>query len=389
MAPCPIDPTACAGAVVGGIANSAVEGLAEALREGSKFIIKTSVGWWLNVDSIDLQGSGAQAMRGQLRYVALAVAIGGMMWGGLRMAIRRNSEPAWDVGAGLARLAAVSSLGFLVPQLLLAAGDDFSVWVLDQATSDRVAERLTMVAGLGGVTAPGAVILGAILMIVAGVVQAMLMFFREGGIIILTGVLVLSAAGGMNSMSKSWFPRVSGWLLALILYKPMAALVYAAALNQIGESDDPRNFLIGLAMLVLAIVALPAMMKFFTWAAPGAVSAASGMGGAASAAAAGIGAAGAMRGLGGGGGSASDQVTRINQGLGLPSGGSVSAASASSGTGAAAGASAGGGGAAAGGAAAGAPVAGAVLMAAQKARDMGNAAKKTASGAMTGEGADG
>lgn len=402
----PLDPTCIPGAIAGGLANSAVEGLADALREGSKFIIKTSVGWWLNVPSVDLQGGGAQALRGQLRWLALVVAMAGVLWGGLRMAIRRNSEPAWEVGTGIARIAAVSSLGFIVPQLLLQAGDEFSVWVLDAATSNQVADRLTAVAALGGVTAPGAVILGAILMIVAGVVQAMLMFFREGGIIILTGVLVLSAAGGMNSMSKSWFPKVSGWLLALILYKPMAALVYAAALNQIGASDDPRNFLVGLAMLVLAIAALPAMMKLFSWAAPGAISSVSGMGGAA-AAAGGAAAMGAMarRGGGGGGGGGGDdsgspqgQAARVTKGLGDPGGGgggggtAATGAAPTAGTSAAGGASGGaaaGGAGAAGAAGAAVPVAGAVMAAAQAARQAAQVAKDTAAGAMTGGGEDG
>lgn len=396
-----IDPTCVVESVVGGIANSAVEGLAEALREATKFFIRESFASWIKIPSVNLNNTGASLIRDQLRWVALAVCIGGVLWGGIRMAFRKKSEPAFDVFTGLIRVAVVNSLAFIVPQLLLTAGDDFSKWVLNDALSDQVANRLGVIGGLGALTNPGAVILGAIVMIAAGVIQALLMFFREGGIIILTGVLVLASAGGVNPATKSWFPSVAGKLTALILYKPMAALVYAAALNQIGAADDPKNFFLGLAMMILAIVALPSMMKFFTWAAPGAVSAASGGGfGGLGAAAAG---AAAMRGArGGGGGSgpggghtASDQGARIERTFSQPGGAGptgapmASVGSASTGSSAAAGSGAAAGGAAAGGGAAAAgaavPVAGAVIAAAQVAKQAADTAKNKASGAMTGD----
>jgi len=397
------DPIGCVTDVVGGVgstvAKAGAEGLADAFRDGAKWVIKTTVGWWLNIPSIDIASSPAGEIRRDVLYISLVVAVGGMMWGGIRLAFRRKSEAAWDLGTGLIRLAATSSLAFLVVQLLLNAGDSFSVWVMNTAVTDDVADRMTRLAGMSGITAPGAVIMVAILLILSGVVQAALMFLREGGIVVLTGVLILAAAGGFNPATKSWFPRVSGWLLALIFYKPFAALVYAAALHMIGTDDsDPRMVFVGITMIVLSIFALPAMMKFFSWAAPAAANAGGGGGALGALAGAGV-AAMAMRGTASGG-TASDQASHIKTDLGPaaspsansgPSGASTAAAgptgagmgSPTAGAASTAAPAAGAGGVASGGAAA---AGGPAAMAAMAAMQAASAVKEKASAAVTGGG---
>lgn len=375
------------GGVIGGVAKAGVEGLADALREGASWVITTSFGWWIAIPSINLEASAVDSIRSNTAYLSLVVASIGMIWGGVRLAFRRKADPAWDLGTGLLRLAAVSALGVAVPQLLLRSGDSFSNWVLDSATSGEVSERLGNLASMAGINAPGAVIFTAMFMILAGSIQAVQMFLREGGIVILTGVMLLAAAGGFNPATQSWFPKVAGWLVALILYKPMAALVYAAALSQIGTTDDPRNVFIGLAMMTLSIVAMPTMMKFFTWAAPGALNGATGGHGAGTALM-GAGLAAAALGKGGGGGrSASDHEQALNQGFDASSP-AQSNSSATPATGGAASPSASGNKTASAAAGAASSVAGPVVAAAQAAQQLATKAKDSAGTSMTGEGGD-
>lgn len=319
---CLENPLACGvktvvGGAVGGAVRWGVDGFADALREGAAWVMQTTVGWWINVPSVDLASSPATRIRSLVMGIAALVAVCGAIWCGIRMAwTRKGGEPLWDFVTGLLRLVAVAALAFVIPQLLLNFGDSFSTWALDSATSGSVASRMVSLANLGGVTAPGAVIFFAIVAILAGTAQAVLMFLREGAIIILSGVLVLAAAGGFNPATKTWFPKVSGWLLGLIFYKPMAALTYAAAFYMVGDdTGNPRTVIVGLTMLVLSLIALPKMMQFFSWAAPAAISAGTGLGGTAAA----LGGAGvaamSMRGVAGGG-TASDQANRIRSDLG-------------------------------------------------------------------------
>jgi hypothetical protein len=238
---------------------------ADAMRDGAAWVIETTVGWWVDVPSIDLTRSPAEALRGYVLWLALVIATAGVIWQGIQLAISRKPDPLLSVGRGLFLLALWSAIGILGPALALRAGDAFASWVLGAAAGGRAADRLVSLASLAPVESAGAVILLGLLMMVAGLVQAILMMFREGAIVILAGVTVLAAAGSFAAPTRPWLPRVVGWMLALIAYKPVAAMVYATALTLVGDGDDPRTLLVGLSMMILAIVALPALMKFFTW----------------------------------------------------------------------------------------------------------------------------
>ena len=90
-------------------------------------------------------------------------------------------------------------------------------------------------------------------------------------------------------------------MLALIFYKPAAAMVYATAFTMIGTGKDPRTVLMGFTMVFLSLLALPVLMRFFTWT-TGHVADASGGGGFLQTALQGAVAVGALRGMSGGAG---------------------------------------------------------------------------------------
>ena len=127
------------------------------------------------------------------------------------------------------------------------------------------------------------------------------MLFRQGALIVLAGVLPLAAAGMLTPATRRWFPRVTGWMLALIFYKPAAAMVYATAFTMIGTGKDPRTVLMGFTMVFLSLLALPVLMRLFTWT-TGHVADASGGGGFLQTALQGAVAVGALRGMSGGAG---------------------------------------------------------------------------------------
>src|SRR5215213_4041012 len=271
MACIPGLPAACLGNAANSIAGNLATGVlgngfADAMRDGAAWVIKTTIGWWINVPALDLTTSPAATIRSYVLWVALVVAVGEVIWQGILLAVTRRPEPALDVGRGLFTLALWSALGIIGPAAALRAGDAFSVWVLDAAAHGNAADRLIRLASLSGIDSAGAVILLGLLMMLAGLAQAVLMMFREGALVILAGVVVLAAAGSMTRGTRPWLPKVLGWMLALICYKPAAALVYASAITLVGEGNDPRTVVVGLTMMLLAIVALPALMKLFTWA---------------------------------------------------------------------------------------------------------------------------
>jgi hypothetical protein len=165
------------------------------------------------------------------------------------------------------------------------------------------------------------VVLGIVAIIISAV-QAVLMLFRQAALIVLAGILPLAAAGTLIPATRVWFKRVTGWMLALIFYKPAAAAVYATAFVLIGTGNDVRTVLMGFAMVFMSLLALPVLMRLFTWTTGQVADSAAG-GGFLQTALAGAVAVGAMRGSAGGSGgsSAAEQARLVSAGLGPAPGG--------------------------------------------------------------------
>jgi hypothetical protein len=232
--------------------------------------------------------------------LSAAVAVLGMIIAGARMALTRKASPLVDVGSGLVTIAATSAIGVILPTLLLKAGDAWSNWILDASTGGNFDARLTSILVLGGPqAAPAAVVVLGVIGIVISAIQAALMLFRQGALVVLAGLLPLAAAGTLNPATRPWFRKVTGWGLALIMYKPTAAAVYATAFTLIGTGKDLRSVLMGYAMVFMSLLALPVLMRFFTWT-TGAISDSASGGGVLQTALSGAAAIGAARGHGGG-----------------------------------------------------------------------------------------
>src|ERR1022692_531829 len=306
--------------VTASAAGDVLGGIAQAISSGVAWVVENTATWWVRIPSPDLAAEPAVAHLQQwLLPVTVAVAMAGVIAAGARMAIRRKANPLLDVSGGLLALAAATTLGTVVPALLLKAGDSWSAWILGVSTGGQFTQRLTETLTLGGSAAPAVALIFGTIAIVLSIVQAALMLFRQAALIILAGVLPLAAAGSIAPMTRTWIRKVSSWMLALIFYKPAAAAVYATAFTMIGSGGDTRTVLMGFVMLVLSVVMLPALMKFFTWT-TGAVAGSGGGGQLLGAAAVGAVAVGAMRSSAGGG--AQDQAAYMNGRLGPPPSGS-------------------------------------------------------------------
>jgi hypothetical protein len=301
-------------AAAGGVTNAAVGGLAGAIQAGLGTLAKDMVAWWINLPSPDLTTDPVpHVLQGWLFPFTAAVAVISIIVAAGRMALTRKATPLADVGTGLLIMAITAAAGTILPTLLLRAGDAYSTYVLNSSTGGQFSSRFVALLSFSGAVGIGStaivLVIGMIAMVLA-TVQALLLLFRQGAVIILAGTLPLAAAGTMNSLTKPWLKRVTGWELALIFYKPCAATVYATGFELIGQGTIPRDVLVGFAVLLLSLVALPVLMRLFNWT-TGQVESASG-GGVLGAVIGGAAAVGALRGSGGM--SAADQARTMGSG---------------------------------------------------------------------------
>jgi len=322
-------------------------------------------------------------------YVGL-FAVASVLIGAARMAWSRRARTGVDLLGSVVRLLVVSAVGVPAVAALVAAGDGFATWLLQRSAGGDFGARMTalgqtvaLTTALGGGAASALTLLIAMLAILGALAQAVVLVLRGAILVILTATLPLAASATNTDLGRQWWSKSCAWLIAFIVFKPAAALVYAGAFYLIGAGTDAQSVIAGLMTLALAAFTLPALMKLLVPAVASASSSVSAaevlaVGGAMASGAVAVGQLGgkATTGSSGGGtgGGAARDVTQTGGGpagsggapgpaggggspggSGSPAGsaGTSAGAGASSGAGAGAGGAAAGGGAAAAGAAAG------------------------------------
>lgn len=254
------------GDAVSSVAGSAIDKFANAVSEAVGEAVKTVATIWTKVPTVGL-GSGETATKLQdnlFWFVGLAAVFSVIIAGG-RMAWEARAQPLRELGQSLITLVLVTGAGLAILRLVVVAGDEFSTWLIGGAGGADFNKKMTGM--LAAVTATGGglgamlVILVGLILILASIAQIVLMIARSGMLVLLAGILPLSAAATNTESGKQWFQKTIGWMIAFALYKPAAALVYAAAFELFGDSKDLMGALTGMTMMVLAVAALPALMK--------------------------------------------------------------------------------------------------------------------------------
>lgn len=100
--------------------------------------------------------------------------------------------------------------------------------------------------------------------VVGALIQVMLMYFRTAILVLLVGVWPMASAATNTDWGRNWNRKVVGWIGAFLLYKPAAATVYAASAILLSKSEGISGVLSAVALLILGVVALPALIRLCT-----------------------------------------------------------------------------------------------------------------------------
>ncbi|MEW1808413.1 hypothetical protein [Pseudarthrobacter sp. NPDC080039] len=261
--------------------------MAKAIADAVGQTIQTLGTFWVNVGTPALTSApGASTasdpvlfLQNSLYFWTAALAVLSVLVGSAKMVIERRGAPLRDVARSLATLIVVSGAGVAAVGLLTVAADQFSGWIIKNSTDGTsFNENITALLALSATSPIGSImiILLGLIAILASVMQIVLMIIRGGLLVILTGIFPTAAAFTNTEAGKGWFQKCTAWLIAFILYKPAAAIVYATAFQlsgtrifgNVGEGKDFGSALLttvtGLALMVIALFAMPALMRFVT-----------------------------------------------------------------------------------------------------------------------------
>jgi type IV secretion system protein TrbL len=93
-----------------------------------------------------------------------------------------------------------------------------------------------------------------------------LLAFRAAMLVMLAGFLPIAAAMTTTQAGREHMRKYLAWVIAFVAWKPCAALIYAAAFRLLGthnlDATGAGSVLIGVTLMTMAILALPALLRF-------------------------------------------------------------------------------------------------------------------------------
>ncbi|XKH55169.1 hypothetical protein LG284_16715 (plasmid) [Citricoccus nitrophenolicus] len=339
------------GCVAGEVANDAFSSMVDGLYDGAVEMAKIIGTWWMEVPPPNLDSVGLNLLQQDLSWFVLVFAMIGFFFGLIRLVMTEDVRSgAVNLAKPIINLVLATGVYMAAVPILLTAGDETARWLLDRSTEGDSSMEMLIPATGAMASNYGVAFVVYLLMLLGSGVNFMFMIFRNLMLVILMAfIAVLAAASGTEGGNQAW-RKANGWLIALLLFKPVAAGIYALGFRMMIDDTDLSqtsdlgagmvSALTGLLVLVLAAFALPGLIKFIVPAAAAgsggfsggaALSGAAGVAAGAAVLAGGVG-AGSMAARGGAGAAAGSTSGSV------PGGGGPSEALSSSGGGPAGGA---------------------------------------------------
>jgi type IV secretion system protein TrbL len=252
------------GSALGAATNSVFGQFAEQVGQSAGDMLRTSMVWWVKSDSLNIDAAAIADVNKPLQGVFMLIMMVGVLTSALMMALSRRGQPAVELLMGAFKYVAISSLSLGVLSGALYASDEVSKQLITNG-SDHFGDGVAKLLGIETLTNPATVLLLGILAFLLALTQWVFGFIRQAGILVLATMISIAATGQLSTWGRQWFPRIASSLVALVLYKPMAALIYSTGFKFMGQGKDLATAVIGVMVIALAVIALPAMMKFFSF----------------------------------------------------------------------------------------------------------------------------
>ncbi|MBF6339746.1 hypothetical protein IU450_28225 [Nocardia abscessus] len=257
-------------------AGSALDDLAGTLMDAFTRLLRMAMTWWTDLPSPQLTTAGEEpgaalsAIRDYSSGLQVLLLTTGIMFAAARLALAKRGGVAGEAQESFLMLARAVFASMAFAAVITAgtrAGDAFADWVILDASSGDwtgAVNRLTQFdadtrSGLG----TGVLLLVGLLGVISTLIQLVMLVVRQALLILVVAVIPLAAAASGTGPGSQAYKKLLSWSLAFVLYKPVGALVYAIAFTVIGNEKqrDPQLVLLGLILLVMSVVVLPALIR--------------------------------------------------------------------------------------------------------------------------------
>lgn len=261
----------------GQLAAQAFDGVIGIITKPLSWLLATLGKMWINFTPIlpDSAMGSKVTNKTANSFAALAglLMVCSLMIGAAKIAITQRGEPLRDIARGLGTFVLISSGWVSVCVLGLAGTDALAGWIAGPVKPDGLAKMVGYLAasnGPGGALTFG--LMSFLLIIFVLIISLILMFqlaLRGGILLILAGMGPIAGSFASTKIGWEWCQKIVAWTVAFMLFKPVGALIWSAALTlsntpitDINDANSVTAFaLTPLALLLGCVFAMPALMK--------------------------------------------------------------------------------------------------------------------------------
>ncbi len=248
--------------------------IVESAARAAAGLVGDAASWW-TVPSTSLYQPAVLGAHNALRPLLLLVLTGSVLVQSIRIILSRKGEPLIAVASGLLRFAVAAALGITVLQGALWAGDALATTLIGAGAATGApgfgsTMREALTARRDGLAEPFLLLLLSVVVLLLAAAQWMAMALRQVALLAVAATLPLAAAGSLTAATRSWLSRLLPWGLALVIYKPAAALIHAVGqqyLTQVAEQPGSgvSVVLAGIVVLALGVVTLPMTLRLLSF----------------------------------------------------------------------------------------------------------------------------
>lgn len=257
---------------IGNLATGVAEDFVRTLAEGTINVLKVVNAFWLYLPTPDVEAEAITTIQSNLVWYTYAFAVLGIMLATGKMLVAGDFKAGAPAVKMIINLILTTAFYTTVVALLLAAGDAFAPWIIEKATGGELAMDGILSVTMFITPGVGPGMLLVILAFLGALANALFMLVRAVMITILVTFLPILAASSASEAGEQAWKKAQGYLLAFLLFKPVAAVILALGLLMI--MDPPAittlndagstlfQVMVGIMTLVMVALALPTLIKF-------------------------------------------------------------------------------------------------------------------------------
>lgn len=250
-------------AIVGGaaksVASSGFKEAAETMFGAYDDIMKQFLTSWVGAGfKVSLDNKATSWFQDTTLPITIVLLTLGLVVAGARVMYSHRGEPFQEAMTALGKAVAVITLGTATIQVLVWGGDSYGQWILKVS---GISATAGYVDAAFAAASPGLALIFGLLGVLAVGIQWVIMYVRQALMLLLNAFWQVSAAYAVLRRGEQAFEKITAWIIAFIIYSPLAASIYAFAWRLKNGQDGAGGVIYGLMLIGLAVIALPAIMR--------------------------------------------------------------------------------------------------------------------------------